>query len=130
MQGLLKWVFRGFAAIGVATVLTATLLAVFYFSRDEYSGAEEKAVPTQSHPLAGFYKSESCEDPWGWAIGPANDTEYYISFCGPGGCFEEGTYRPNTTIYDDPKYEVVDENTINFLSQGIWTAHKRCPSRT
>ncbi len=89
---------------------------------------EKNAVPSKSHPLSGFYKYEDCKEPWGWAVGAANEREYYISFCGPGGCFAEGTYRANTTIYNDPKYEVIDKNTIKFLTDGKWTTHVRCPS--
>ena len=91
---------------------------------------EKNAIPSETHPLAGFYKDEGCKGSWGWAIGPAGEKEYYISFCGPGGCFAEGTYRPNTTIYNDGNYQVIDENTIEFLSDGGWSKHVRCPSRT
>jgi hypothetical protein len=90
---------------------------------------ERNAIPTKTHPLAGFYKEGGCADAFGWAVGPANEKEYYISFCGPGGCFAAGTYRPNTTIYDDENYKVVDENTIKFLSKNGWSTNVRCPSR-
>ena len=90
---------------------------------------EKNAVPSSSHPLAGFWKGGNCDDPWGWAIGPAGEGLYYISFCSPGGCFKEGTYLANTPIYSDPKYKVVDNNTIEFLSEKGWTTHIRCPGR-
>jgi hypothetical protein len=67
--------------------------------------------------LAGFYKDKASEN-FGWAIGPNEDGTYYISFCGPGGCFKPGTYLPNTTIVNDPNYEVIDNDTIKFKRTG------------
>ncbi len=79
--------------------------------------AEKMAVPTDEFPLAGFYKDKPMED-FGFAIGPNENGTYYISFCGPGGCFKPGTYLPDTTIVDDSNYEVIDNNTIKFKRSG------------
>ena len=91
---------------------------------------ERDAVKSDSHPYAGFWKGEDCDDDFGWAIGPAGDNTYYVSFCGPGGCFEKGTYRPNTPIVGDPNYKVIDENTLQFKSRDGWSTHTRCSGRT
>jgi len=75
---------------------------------------EAQAVPSESHPLAGFWKA-SCDDPeedFGLAIGPMGSDTYYVSFCGPGGCFAKGDYRPITKLVGDPKYRVLDNDTI------------------
>jgi hypothetical protein len=116
----------------IAIIVALVLLAVGYlwFMHEPNWHVEKNAVRSESHPLAGFWKGENCNDDFGWAIGPAGEGLYYISFCGPGGCFAEGTYRENTTIINDPKYNVVGENTIKFLSQGSWSTHVRCPGRT
>jgi len=114
-------------------VLALIVIAFIGFTRLTHEPnwyVEQNAVKSESHPLAGFWKDDKCKDPWGWAIGPAGSGLYYISFCGPGGCFKEGTYRPNTSIIDDPKYNIVDDNTIMFKSKGEWTKHVRCSSRT
>lgn len=118
--------------IGFILVFTGQFLYHTYLDQNSDTNwhVEKNAVPSKSHPLAGFYKDESCDDEWGWAIGPVNETQYYISFCGPGGCFAEGTYRPNTTIHNDPDYQVIDENTIKFQNTEGWSTHVRCPSRT
>lgn len=79
--------------------------------------AEKMAVPTDEFPLAGFYKDKPMEN-FGFAIGPNENGTYYISFCGPGGCFKPGTYLPDTTIVDDSNYEVIDNNTIKFKRSG------------
>jgi hypothetical protein len=91
--------------------------------------AEQNAKKSQSHPLAGFWKSQNCKDDWGLAIGPMGEGKYYVSFCGPGGCFKEGTYRPVTTLYNDPEYKVIDENTIEVKGSGSFSVYVRCPGR-
>ncbi len=91
--------------------------------------AEKLAVPSQSHPLAGFWKSGDCSDDFGLAIAPAGKGLYSISFCGPGGCFVPGTYRPNSPIVGDPSYRVVNNNTIDVDRRDGFARSIRCPSR-
>jgi len=113
-----------------ALVFLAIAGATYFWLNNEPNWyVEENAVQSASHPLAGFWKEEGCNDAWGWAIGPVEPKIYYISFCGPGGCFKEGTYRPNTTLVDDPLYKIVDDNTILFKSNGDWSKHVRCSGR-
>src|SRR5437773_5469636 len=69
--------------------------------------AEELAVRSEDYPLAGFWKIKK-SDEWGLAIAPAGDGYYSISFCGPGGCFKPGTYRPNSKIIGDSSYRVIN----------------------
>jgi hypothetical protein len=121
-----------------AIVLLLVLSVAAFYAYVRYLGpnaapnweVEKNAVPSATHPLAGFYKDEGCADSFGLAIGPANEKEYYISFCGPGGCFAAGTYRPNTTIYNDPKYEVITNDKIKIMGDGGWSTNVRCPSRS
>lgn len=90
---------------------------------------ERGAVASASYPLAGFWKSPDCSSgPFGLAIGPMGTGKYYVSFCGPGGCFQKGTYRPVTTLYNDPHYRVIDDNTIEIVDRSgeRWV---RCPRR-
>lgn len=91
---------------------------------------EEQAKPSSSHPLAGFWKAEKCSpDEWGLAIGPMGEKTYYVSFCGPGGCFEEGTYRPETTLNDDPAYKIIGNDQIEVKGADAFTKYVRCPGR-
>jgi hypothetical protein len=54
--------------------------------------------------------------------GPPEDANS-ISFCGPGGCSKPGTYRPNSPIFGDPSYRVVDADIIEVLGgDGFATA--------
>jgi hypothetical protein len=89
---------------------------------------ETDARPSQSHPLAGFWKSPRCDaGNWGLAIGPMNETTYYVSFCGPGGCFAKGDYRAVTTLYNDPHYRVLDIDTLEVESRDGFVKYVRCP---
>jgi hypothetical protein len=114
----------------VLLLLALIIIGYFWFTNEPNWHVEKNAVKTELHPYAGFWKDEGCKDSWGWAIGPIAPEIYYISFCGPGGCFKEGTYRPNTSIVNDPKYKILDEDTIMFKSQEGWSKHVRCPGRT
>ncbi|MEG4025531.1 tetratricopeptide repeat protein, partial [Microcoleus sp. S13C4] len=88
--------------------------------------AEKLAVPSQSHPLAGFWKSGDCSHDFGLAIAPAGEGLYSISFCGPGGCFVPGTYRPNSPLVGDRSYRVVNNNTIDVEGRDGFTRYIRC----
>ena len=90
--------------------------------------AELAAIPSATHALAGFWKSTDCTDRFGLAIAPAGRL-YSVSFCGPGGCFTPGTYRPNTPIVGDPQYRVSDENTIEVKGSDGFSKYVRCNSR-
>lgn len=89
-------------------------------------------VPSQStaaEEFTGFWKGD-CSEAFGLQIMPANETEYSVSFCGPGGCFEPGTYRPNTTINDDELYKVVDSSHIKVWGRDGWSDYYKCESNT
>lgn len=78
----------------------------------------------------GFWKV-NCQDAFGLQIKPVQDKLYSVSFCGPGGCFEPGTYRRNTTIDNDPDYEVVSPTKIKVKGQdGSFTAYVKCTNDT
>lgn len=96
--------------------------------------AERTAIASADHPFAGFWKPYDCTKPWGLAIAPAGSPGLYsVSFCGPGGCFEPGTYRPNTTLVNDASmYWVIDPDTIEVKKcDGTEqaTRYVRCPGR-
>ena len=102
MRRLLKYLF--FSVLALVACLTAIALYL-QVTDDPNWHVETNASKSESHPLAGFWKSENCDDEWGLAIGPLDENLYYVSFCGPGGCFAEGTYRPNTRFINDPNYD-------------------------
>lgn len=55
-----------------------------------------------------------CEEKFGLQIKPAENELYSVSFCGPGGCFKPGSYRPNTKILGDPMYEPVGTSKLKI----------------
>jgi hypothetical protein len=89
---------------------------------------EKQGKPCKSHPLGGFWK-KSQKHNHGLSIGKAPEGLYFISFCGPGGCFEKGTYRPNSSIENDPDYRVIDKNTIEVKSKKGFTLYTRSKAR-
>lgn len=95
--------------------------------------AELTAVASADFPYAGFWKPNDCTPSYGLAISPAGSPgQYSVSFCGPGGCFSPGTYRPNTTLVNDDKYWVIDSNTIEVRKcdgSEQATRYVRCPGR-
>ena len=124
----MKRVFKIIIYIILALVILVVAAVIYIkFTHEPNWYVERNAVKSKSHPYAGFWKDENCKDNFGWAIGAAGNGLYYVSFCGPGGCFKEGTYRPNTDLITDATYDVVDENKIYFWSQGSgWSTHVRC----
>ncbi|MEG4997849.1 CHAT domain-containing protein [Microcoleus sp. B4-D4] len=107
---------------------TSPIAQTRFISRhDPNRNAEKLAVPSQSHPLAGFWKSGDCSDDFGLAIAPAGEGLYSISFCGSGGCFVPGTYRPNSPLVGDRSYRIVNNNTIDVEGRDGFTRYIRCP---
>jgi len=111
------------------TAIAFCLLAACTDSHDSGRTVEKMAIPTADHPLAGFWKEGGCGDKFGLAIAPAGDGLYSVSFCGPGGCFKPGSYRPNTRVVDDSAYKVIDNNTIEVKGSNGFSKYGRCPSR-
>jgi hypothetical protein len=91
------------------------------------------AFATPDFPYAGFWKPHDCTPSFGLAISPTTRKGVYsVSFCGPSGCFEPGTYRPNTRLVGDDKYWVIDMDTIEVLKcdgSTQSTRYVRCPGR-
>jgi Flp pilus assembly protein TadD len=85
---------------------------------------EREAIPSDSHPFGGFWKKDLSND-CGWAIGPYGKGRYYVSFCGPGGCFAKGDYCPITSLTNDPGYRILNINTIEMhVAAGWWTLYR------
>ena len=100
---------------------------------DSSREVERTAVASAEFPFAGFWKPNDCTPEFGLAISPTKSPAVYsVSFCGPGGCFAPGTYRPDTTLVNDDKYWVIDANTIEVRKcdgSGQATRYVRCPAR-
>jgi predicted secreted Zn-dependent protease len=76
--------------------------------------------------FTGMWKSD-CSDNFGFQIKSAGGNLYSVSFCGPGGCFLPGTYRPNTSIIGDPLYEQVTPSKLRLKqADGTFTLATKC----
>lgn len=76
--------------------------------------------------FTGMWKSD-CSDNFGFQIKSAGENLYSVSFCGPGGCFLPGTYRPNTPIIGDPLYEQVIPSKLRLKqADGTFTLATKC----
>lgn len=102
---------------------------MFHADHDPGRIAEREALSSNAHPLAGFWKDD-CAEQFGLAIAPAGIGVYSVSFCGPGGCFFPGTYRPDTRLHGDEAYRVIDDDTLDVHGRDGWTTYSRAGSRT
>lgn len=111
--------------------VTALLLSACSPGQAERTTAAHPSgpLPTVSHPYSGFWADDGhCGEEFGLVIAPAGASMYSVSFCGPGGCFEPGTYRPNTRLVGDPDYLLVDADTIRVgVNGGGYQRYDRCP---
>jgi hypothetical protein len=127
------WKFSARAAVVIvgflniaSAVLVGKHMSIDTHDPDRNSCNIEARLKTASgYPYTGFWKS-SCSDNFGLAIEPVDAGLYSVSFCGPGGCFKPGTYRPNTKIDSDPYYRVVDAKTIEVQGQDGFSRYYLC----
>jgi len=121
-------------------IIFVVLLYLFIYYGTSYYKAKEKfrdTTPRNSRnieqfivydpafPFIGFWKSD-CTDNSGLAIEKTEDGLYSVTHCGPGGCFKPGTYRPNTTLVNDPLYKIIDNNTIEVKGNAGCRTSYRC----
>jgi len=128
-EGPVLWSWLARIAVIVSVIsLCMSILNGLRGSRDTKRNSyniESLLEYDKDYPLAGFWKKD-CSENFGLAVEKAGYGKYSVSFCGPGGCFKQGTYRPNTTIVDDPNYRVKDENTLEVKGLNGFSAYHRC----
>jgi len=78
-----------------------------------------------NYPYVGFWKGD-CSQTFGLSINKAEDNMYSVSFCGPGGCFKPGTYRPNTKLVDDQNYRIISIDEIEVKGMDGFSKYYRC----
>lgn len=86
---------------------------------------ESRLIADEAHPLVGFWR-ENCGNDFGLAVDRTVEGLYSVSFCGPGGCSEPGTYRANTNIVDDPMYRIIGDERIMVWGGDGFTEYRRC----
>ncbi len=77
----------------------------------------------RSKDFSGFWKKD-CNQGFGLRIKSASSPGMYaITFCGPGGCGEDGR---NTFISGDKHYQVVTQDEIREQRGSDWTTYHKC----
>ncbi len=72
-----------------------------------------------------------CSDDWGVQIKRQAGNLFSVSFCvGPSGCFEPGTWMPNTPIVGDPQYRYINPTTLANQHGDGWQTLTKCTTNT
>jgi hypothetical protein len=79
--------------------------------------------------FTGFWKG-SCSDVFGIQIKKQTENLFSVSFCGPGGCFEPGAWKPNTPIIGDPHYRLINPQTLAIQHGDSWQTYTKCTTDT
>lgn len=88
--------------------------------------ASNPGVRDPSRNFTGLWK-QGCADEAALQIKPAGDQGMYsVSYCSSSGCFEPGTYRPNTFITGDAHYKVVNDNEIQVEGPNGFVSYQKC----
>jgi hypothetical protein len=133
-MGAKIWVVlaRVVASLSLIMLVIGVLQLGYLLTLDTHDSLRNSADASQSlsrdpsYPLTGFWKG-SCAEDFGLLIESTKETgTYSVSFCGPGGCFKPGTYRPNTTISGDPMYRVLDKDAIEVQGKDGFSKYIRC----
>jgi uncharacterized RDD family membrane protein YckC len=84
--------------------------------------------PDKSFPFIGFWKRD-CNDHVGLAIDKADDGKYSVSLCTSLRCYKPGTYMSNTSLIDDQRFRIVNENAIEveIIGDYYWRYYRCTP---
>jgi hypothetical protein len=101
----------------------ASCLFLFALACNKHRDSVNGVVPD----FTGFWKWHCSED-WGVQIKKQTGNLFSVSFCGPGGCFEPGTWMPNTPIIGDPLYHYINPTTLAIQHGDGWQTLTKCTS--
>jgi hypothetical protein len=65
----------------------------------------------RAEDFTGIWKGK-CSDYYGLQIQRVSSGEYSVTFCGGGGCFEPGSWTPNSRLEEDSKYKIFSMRKI------------------
>lgn len=99
-----------------------SILVLFFLLSLAVAATEARA---EEGVYNGFWKKE-CKAKVGLQFLNFEADRYFISFCGRGGCMPPTAERPNTTIEDDPDYNVIDDDNIQIYEGGGWEDYVKC----
>ena len=76
-------------------------------------------------PFEGYWQT-SCSHNSGILIMYAGGTEFSIQFCSGEGCSDPGKYKPNTSIINDPDYEIIDDTHMKIKDHFGFRTYTLC----
>lgn len=88
-----------------------------------------ESVKSTPPDFTGFWKWH-CSDAWGVQIKRQTGNLFSVSFCGPGGCAEPGTWMKNTPIVGDPQYNYINTTTLAIQHGKGWETLTKCTTDT
>jgi len=130
-NGALKsrfWIILAILVVLSIIVIIVRMLGHTLDTSRNSTNANQTLKRAQGYPLTGFWKGDYSQD-YGLLIEPTKEIGIYsISPCGVRGCYPPGKFHPNSSIVNDSKYRVIDDNTIVVYEDGGESAtnYKRC----
>jgi len=127
-------IWKYLSRIPVSIVLFFMLLVagnlvyrILYISLSDTDAYIKTLKPTENYPMIGAWKRD-CKNSYGLAIDKASEGRYNVTFFGPGGYFKPGSDGRSTTIKGDPRYRIIDDDTIEVSSSDGFDRYYRCSS--
>lgn len=124
------------ALVNISTYALLLIIALWFGREKQYvpdvditrnsTNIESLLRVNKNSPYVGFWKTQ-CTDEFGLAIDAIADGKYTVAFCGPGGC-DGSKSLEHTALTDDPRYRIIDQNTIAIRSHNDEDIHHRCGS--
>jgi hypothetical protein len=110
---------------------TQFLVLVSYVSLLTFacSNRTEQVKSSKPPDFTGFWKGR-CSDAFGVQIKQQTGKLFSVSFCGPGGCFDPGSWMPNTPIVGDPQYRPINPTTLEIEHGDGWQRFTKCTTDT
>lgn len=106
-----------------------TPLVCLLLTASSYCNNRTEPVKGTPPDFTGFWK-EHCSDAFGVQIKKQTENLFSVSFCGPGGCFEPGTWEPNTPIVGDPHFRLINPATVAMQHGDGWQTYTKCTTDT
>lgn len=126
------WLARAATVASVVLLAFGMVRAARVATFDPVDPARNLALAAQTlkrdaaYPLGGIWK-KACTEDYGLVIEPAAaEGVYAVTFCGPGGCFRPGAFRPDSPLVGDPAYRVLGPDKLAVGGRDGFTAYLRC----
>lgn len=106
-----KWLARIVAMIGAGGIFLfiGMLASMTDFNSNSFN-IQSKIEYDSAYPHIGFWKTE-CSETHGFVVEKAGEGNYFVRFCGPGGCFAKNSFS-KVKFGEHPFYQLLDNRSI------------------